>query len=475
MMNAAPWLVLLAFAALTWWVTPHRVGSAQFFDGRRDDGAQPGVWMVAMSAAITWVFAKSISNASDLAFSYGITGGIGYAIYYLSFFVAGVAIYLLRTRGGYLSLPHFLATKYGAGAAKLFMLLVAFRLTNEIWSNTKVMSLYFGAEGSAAYWLAVVLVSGFTVAYAWRGGMRASLTTDRIHIILAFALLGIALSAIAPGLAEKGIPSVPEATQQNGLTFCLLALVQVLSYPFHDPVLTDRGFLNRPAQALRSFILAGVLSGSFIFLFSLIGLYGLDFGLGKPSSVTVPAAFGLPMLMVFNAIMLMTGGSTIDSTLTSISKLAARDWRRQLDNPTPRHLTIGRIAIVIVAIVGNLPLLTIYLGDKIGPAIIAATTISGTMVMGLAPIFLLAWVRRAGSASFHLAFWPGVVLGVTRAVETFGHLTILPRSLAIGSGPFALDLGVNLWGVTLCALAYLAGSVVAPATQRATMAAEAAL
>jgi len=64
------------------------------------------------------------------------------------------------------SLPHFLISKYGTSAAKLFMILVTFRLVNEIWSNTKVMSLYFGSEGSGPYWTAVVLITGFTVAYA---------------------------------------------------------------------------------------------------------------------------------------------------------------------------------------------------------------------------------------------------------------------------------------------------------------------
>jgi solute:Na+ symporter, SSS family len=178
--------------------------------------------MVAMSAAITWIFAKSIANASDLAFSYGLSGGIGYTIYYLSFVVAGVAIYMLRTRGGYRSLPHFLVSKYGVQAVKLFMILVVFRLINEIWSNTKVISLYFGSEGSVAYWAAVVLVSVFTVAYAWRGGMRASLTTDRIHIFLAFILLALVLTVLFPGLEAKGIPTVTQSTYDSGVTFCLL-------------------------------------------------------------------------------------------------------------------------------------------------------------------------------------------------------------------------------------------------------------
>jgi SSS family solute:Na+ symporter len=457
-----PWLVLLAFSALTWWATPRRVDSAQFFDGRRNDGHPPGVWMVAMSAAVTWVFAKSIANASDLAYGYGVTGGIGYTLYYLSFVVAGVTIYLLRTQGGYRSLTHFLVSKYGGAAAKLFMILVAFRLVNEIWSNTKVMSLYFGPEGSGSYWSAVVLVTAFTVAYAWRGGMRASLTTDRIHIFLAFVLLALVLTMLFPGLQAKGIPTVALATRDGGITFCLLALVQIFSYPFHDPVLTDRGFLNRPTQALRSFLLAAVLSGGFILLFSIIGLYGLAFGLGRPPSVTVPGAFGLAMLMVFNAIMLMTGGSTIDSTLTSIAKLAGRDWRHDALDAAPRNVTIGRVAMVAVAVVGNLPLLSIYLGDRIGPAIIAATTISGTMVMGLAPIFLLSSLRSAGALSFHMAFWPGVVIGVVRAVETFGHLHVFPSLLSLGAGPFALDLGINVWGLAVCTGGFVAGALLAP-------------
>ena len=63
--------------------------------------------------------------------------------------------------------------------------------------------------------------------------------------------------------------------------------------------------------------------------------------------------------------------------------------------------------MIAIAVFGNLPLLSIYLGDQVGPAIILATTISGTMVMGLAPIFLLSFVRSAGRLSFHFAFWTG--------------------------------------------------------------------
>lgn len=463
----APWLVLLVYFALTWWATPRRVSSPQFFDGRSTAGSPPGIWLVAASAAVSWVFAKSVANAADLSFAFGLVGSVGYTIYYLSFIVAGVAIYFMRTAGGHSSLPEMLFRKYGSIGARLFLLTIAFRLFNEVWSNTKVMALYFGAEGSSSYWISVTLITAFTVSYAWTGGMRASLLTDRLQTILLFVLLAVVLAILFPSLKFHAAPPVAHATWQAGLTFCGLALVQTLSYPFHDPVLTDRGFLNPPRDMLKSFLLAALLSGTAIFSFSLIGLYARAFELSAPAFISVPASFGLAMMLLFNGIMLLSGGSTIDSTFTSVSKLAARDWRSDWGEPSRRHLTAGRVAIIAVAIIGNLPLLTIYLGDKVGPAIIAATTISGTMVMGLAPIFLLSWVRAAGPLSFHLAYWPGVVIGIVRAVETFAHLTIFPPWVAIGSGKFSIDLGLNVWGLAICTMGYLAGAGLARG--RATM------
>lgn len=459
MQSAAPWIVLAAYCLVTWWVTPGKVEAGQFFNGRSETGAAPGIWLVAMSAAITWIFSKSIANASDLSFAFGLTGGIGYTIYYLSFVVAGVTIYFLRTRGGYRSLPHMLAEKYGNVCAKLFLIAVGFRLLNEVWSNTKVMSLYFGAEGSDSYWVAAILITLFTVSYAWSGGMRASLLTDRLQTMVIFALLGVVLAILLPGLESKGMPAVDGAAQSAGLTFCALAAVQILSYPFHDPVLTDRGFISKPRDMLKSFIIAGVLSGGFIFLFSIIGLYGRAYGLASNPSVSVPASFGLIMMLMFNGIMLLSGGSTIDSTFTSVAKLSALDWRNDRLQQLGSRLTTGRIAILLVAIIGNLPLLSIYAGDRIGPAIIAATTISGTMVMGLAPIFLLSWLPGARAASFHLAFWPGLILGILRAIETFAHVGIFPAALALGTGKYALDLGINIYGLLICTIGFLVGAV----------------
>lgn len=461
-----PWLVLLGYGLVVYMLTPRRVSPVQFFSGSAERGVPPGLLLLVASAAISWIFAKSIANAASLSAAFGVTGGVGYALYYLSFFVAAGAIFVLRTRGGYTSLPGFLASKYGPTAARLFILAIAVRLFNEVWSNTKVTALYFGTEGSAGYWVAALAVTAFTVYYSVRGGLRSSLLTDAAQMVLAAVLLVAVLVVLGPGLAEAGLPVADAATRAGGLTFCALALVQVLSYPFHDPVLTDRAFITPPRTMLRGFVLAGLLSGGFILLFSLVGLYARRFGIEGDPSVAVPAAIGLPMLLVFNAIMLTSAGSTLDSTFSSTAKLAARDWPGRDAAPTGREVRWGRWAMAAVAVVGNLPLLAVYLGERVGPAVIAATTISGTMVMGLAPIVLLGFVRRAGAASFHLAFWPGIVFGVALVVESATGASLFPAWVDLGTGPYADDLGINVYGLALCTAGYFAGAVLRPAAQR---------
>lgn len=116
--------------------------------------------------------------------------------------------------------------------------------------------------------------------------------------------------------------------------------------------------------------------------------------------------------------------------------------------------------MIAIALLGNLPLLSIYLGDRVGLAIITATTISGTMVMGLAPIFLLAFIKSAGRWSFYLAFFPGLILGILLVIEGAFSVNILPTWLSIGAGQYAKDLGVNIYGLILCTFGYLVGTLI---------------
>ena len=87
-----PWLVMLGYGLLVWWMAPRSTTPTGFFGGGSNEGRAPGLWLLIASAAISWIFAKSIANSAGLAFAFGISGSVGYAIYYLSFLTAGIAI-----------------------------------------------------------------------------------------------------------------------------------------------------------------------------------------------------------------------------------------------------------------------------------------------------------------------------------------------------------------------------------------------
>ncbi|TDI66611.1 MAG: Na+/proline symporter, partial [Alphaproteobacteria bacterium] len=70
-----PWFVLGTYGVIVLRMTPVSVTPIQFFTGRAASGAEPGLWLLVGSAAITWIFAKSIANAANLAGAFGIAGG----------------------------------------------------------------------------------------------------------------------------------------------------------------------------------------------------------------------------------------------------------------------------------------------------------------------------------------------------------------------------------------------------------------
>src|SRR3970282_948367 len=92
------------------------------------------------------------------------------------------------------------------------------------------------------------------------------------------------------------------------------------------------------------------------------------------------------------------------------------------------------------------------------PAILSATTVSGTMVIGLTPVFLLSGWRRAGAASYHASVLLGLLFGVGLSLRWFHG--------SIGAGKYGNLLWVNLVGISLCFAVYLAGAWLRPAPAR---------
>lgn len=430
------WGLIIISSLILFFISPLAKTTDEFFKAKFRQKS-PNGFMLAGSLIISWIMAKSITNAANLGLEFGILGGLAYAAYYVSFAVAGIIIYQLRVKGGFESIHEFLTKRFGKGAMMLFSILISIRLFNEVWSNTTVIGSYFGTIGSQSYYWAIITFTFLTLAYALKGGLSSSIFTDVIQMVLFSILLVIILGTIfsTNDFSVSDISTSSTWSFDMGLNLFFAALLQCFSYPFHDPVLTDRAFLSSPKTTRSSFIWASLFGVLFILLFSLIGVYAQHQGMEGQAAVEVGKSFGVVLLLVINFIMITSAASTLDSTFSSSSKLLAVDLKLGL------NLKFGRIIMIVVAILGTIP---IFLNAEV----LSATTVSGTMVIGLTPIFLF-WNVKAPKISFYLSIICGLIFGFLLVFETF------PLALTLTEGKYAQLLWINIWGIACCILLYL--------------------
>jgi len=430
------WGLISVSSLILFFISPLAKTTSDFFKATHRKKA-PNVIMLTGSLIISWIFAKSITNAANLGLEFGIVGGVAYAAYYLSFAIAGILIYSIRTRGGYNSLHEFFTSRFGKNAMRVFSILIAIRLFNEVWSNTMVIGSYFGDMGSTPYYASIIVFTLLTLAYSLKGGMSSSIFTDVIQMGLFGVLLFVVLASIysttnftVEQTVNSGVWSF-----DMGLNLLFAAFLQSFSYPFHDPVLTDRAFLSSPKVTLKSFLLASILGGACIVLFSVIGVYAQAMGMQGQAAVEVGKAFGTVILLVINFIMITSAASTLDSTFSSFSKLAAIDLK------LGESISIGRLAMCVLVVLGTVP---VFLDAEI----LSATTISGTMVIGLTPIFFF-WKLPAPKISFYLSIFCGIAFGFLLVFD------LIPKSWILTNGPYADLLWVNVWGIFSCLILYM--------------------
>ncbi len=434
--NLWQWGLVIASSMVLFLLSPWAKNTNQFFKAVQKK-KEPSTFILMGSLIISWIFAKSITNATNLGLDYGIVGGVAYAGYYVSFAVAGVVIYKMRLHGKYTSIHHFLRSKFGKGAVAVFSILIAIRLFNEVWSNTMVIGTYFGDMGTSPYYWSILVFTALTLAYVLKGGMSSSIFTDVIQMGLFAILLLVILGAIFSAdtnFSSKTVIISGIWSFDMGLNLLFAAVLQSFSYPFHDPVLTDRGFLSSPKITLKSFLWASILGALCIILFSFVGVYAQSQGMQGQAAVEVGKAFGIVILLGINFIMITSAASTLDSTFSSFSKLLAIDLK------FGNSLKFGRWSMALIAALGTIP---VFLNAEI----LSATTISGTMVIGLTPIFLF-WKDKAPKISFHLSVFCGILFGFLLIFSWF------PQRLIFTTGKYADLLWINFWGILSCITLY---------------------
>ncbi|MCB1759586.1 MAG: sodium:proline symporter [Gammaproteobacteria bacterium] len=449
-------LFIAALLLISFVLSPRTQTAEGFFKGFADNGAPPTLWTLVLSQVTTWIFARSLMNAAILGYYYGVAGALAYAAYYLSFLTGGLIVDRIRFEHGYGSIQDFLRDRFGRLGTSTYNVVVAVRLLSEVFANLLVIGVLFGAAGSSAYTLGVIAVAVLTLGYSMMGGLRASLRTDVFQTVVLIGVLLVLLLQTVSGEQFSLTAVLGSSPDIEGPGWVLLAVaaMQIWSYPMHDPVMMDRGFLADRETTRRSFIHAAWISIICILIFGLLGVHaGLLKAEGEALVATLTRLFGEPTMLLFNAALVISALSTLDSTFSSASKLTVVDMKLAAPNPNN-----GRIAMALFLLGG---LIFLFLGSK---DLFAAVAVSGTASMFLAPVvfFCVIGGRRVARWAYAFTFCCAMAAGTIYMLEAGGQLSLMEPLFGVAHKYGKLLIlcgGVLLAGCTAFALGTLRESL----------------
>jgi len=408
------------FALLSIFMSSRAKTTSAFFYGSSVSGQSPGLLTLVLSQVTTWIFARSLMNAAILGFYYGLWGTLAYAAYYLSFLTGAKIVDSLRFRHGFSSIQHFLRARFGRTGTSCYNFVIGIRLISEVFANLLVIGILFGVAGSMGYTVTILAFAAVTLGYSAMGGLQASLRTDVFQMIV-FLITLVVLIVLTMNSGAYSIAALCFKTfvaTEPGPVLLMVALLQVWSYPMHDPVMMDRGFLADRQTTRKSFLHAAWISILCITAFGSLGiLAGANATSGEAMNEVLTRMLGDVPMLLFSAALVISAMSTLDSTLSSSAKLVVIDMK--VVEPTMQN---GRLTMVAFMLMG---LMFVFLGNK---DLFSAVAVSGTASMYLAPvIFFSLWGGRDDIPvwSYVCAFVMAITAAVLYFTESSGYSAIL--------------------------------------------------
>ncbi len=363
---AIAWLTFFAAAfaiAGMAYARRYRGNLEEYIVARNSQGSVATIMTLLASSLGAWI----LFSPAQAATWGGLAAVIGYALGAMSPRIAmiplGRRMRELMPNGH--SLTEFLIARYGRPMYWLTLLIMIFymfiALTAELTAIGKLVQLL----APVPLWVSAAIVMVATLIYTTYGGLRASIFTDKMQVILIIPLVGALI-----GLGWQvtgGIGPVVERLQETaprlldlgdmagikaGLTFFFAILLTGI---FHQGN-WQRIYSAKDIPSMRrGFLLGGVLVVPFIFIMGLFGLAFMALTPGGDDSVALFAVI-LSEIPMWLAIALIPLGialvmSSVDTGISAISSIVAVDVGRAVPAASPASLMrLARWLVVVMAI-----------------------------------------------------------------------------------------------------------------------------
>lgn len=366
-------LTLAAFSGLAIWHTRGRNTSVEDFISARGTSGQ-GMTTASLVASVMGVWILLSPAEAGASFG-GISAVLGYAVGemlpMLVYIRLGPRIRELIPEGH--SLTEYVLARFGLGMYVFVLLVSVFYmfifLSAELTGITSAFELIAGVPR----WQTATLIGGFVLLYTAYGGLRASIFTDTVQVLVILPLL--VLSAIGAIVVLGGTTAVHTAVVAvdpsllnpgfiDGLRFGVWVAIAILGAELINQTWWQRIYAARDTETIRrSFRTAAVANLSIVFLAGLFGVIARGFAdiVVDPANegynasiaffVLLNQAFPEPVILGVTMLALLLVMSTADTLFNALASIVTADLARVFRGIDDRELTVSaRVLTVVVAL-----------------------------------------------------------------------------------------------------------------------------
>ena len=415
------------------------VGSLEdYVTARGSLGSAGGMATIVATGLGAWI----MFGPAEAATWGGVAAVLGYAIgaggVCFAFIPLGRRMRAVMPEGH--SLTEFVWHRYGQPIYLVALVAMLFYMGVFLTAELTAMAGIVALIADIPLWITATVVMAATLAYTLYGGLRASIFTDAVQLLIILPVLLVALvagwiavggvAATSAGLAERA-PQLADIAYAPGVQGGLaLVLGVVLANLFHQGY-WQRIFAARDDRTMaRSFAGAGVVSGVAVFAMGLFGLAFVAMGKEGAGSTAVFAVLfdALPLWMMLAVLVagLALVMSSADTILNAISSIIVVDLGRTMPGVgASRLLLLARLVILFASV-------PIVIVASQGYSVLYLFLIADLICAALAfPVFFGLFNKSFDGAGAAVSALVGLVAGIWK----FPDPTLATGSLI---GAFAL-------------------------------------
>jgi Na+/proline symporter len=392
-----------------------------------------GVIESALGATGCWLTGLGFYVAAQQFYN---NGWVGFFWFTFPIFIglllfAWVTIYINRRVPNGFTTTEWIEKQYGAGVARIFQFVFIFASFGNIALTFTAAFKFINFVGIGHAELVTGLITLCTAIYSFKGGIKTSLITSSIqvivNVILAFVLVYLGWHLIA----DKNLTDFLNGKKQIidlfdpvlFWTFSYTAFLTFITGPTMAAAHHQKSFAQQNKQPWKAWVIAGPLYLAITTLMAFFGIMTLAWG-GEVTDLSIAQLYlfktiGVGALAIFGIMLLNVCCIIIDAHGSSVASIIANDYCKD----PKKSVTWARWSMVGIAVITWL--ITVQNWD-LTKIFFTFGILRTNLFLILIGILLTAWFTRRG------IFWASILMcPTTIAIGLYGNINKIPELNAI--------------------------------------------